>query len=196
MNRNLKNLIYASLCLALAVVLPAISRSVLIPLPSGSVKLAQIISPMHIPVFLCGFLCGWQWGLAVGAIAPILNSFITGGMFPALYPQAFRMVFELATYGMVSGLLYRLLPKKPWNVYFTLIAAMIAGRLAWGLANLFVLIFSGSVLTFELWLTQMVTETVTKTSVGIIIHIILVPVIIFALDRAKLIDQPKRRTAS
>lgn len=193
MNRNLKKLIYAALCLALSVVLPAISRSVMIPIPSGSVKLAQILSPMHIPVLLCGFLCGWPWGLAVGVIAPILNSFITGGMFPALYPQAFRMVFELAAYGTVSGLLYRRLPKKPWSVYVALIVAMLAGRLAWGLANLLVLILSGSVLTFEVWLMQMITETVTKTSVGIVIHIILIPIIVFALDRAGLIERTKRR---
>ena len=37
------------------------------------------------------------------------------------------MSFELAAYGLFSGLLYRLLPKKTVNIYVSLIGAMILG---------------------------------------------------------------------
>ena len=195
MNKNLKKLIYAALCLALAVVLPVLARSILIPLPSGTVKLAQILSPMHIPVLLCGFLCGWQWGLAVGVIAPLLNSLMTGGMFPAFYPGAFRMMFELAAYGAVSGLLYARLPHKPWSVYVSLIVAMLAGRVAWALADIVVL-STGKGFALGAWLMETLTETVTKTVVGIAVQIVLIPLIVLALDHAKLIDRPEgRKTA-
>ena len=94
MNRNLKKLIYAALCLALCMVLPLLTGQ--IP------EIGKRLSPMHIPVFLCGFLCGWPWGLAVGAIAPILRSFLFG--MPALYPDAIVMSFELATKKAVERL--------------------------------------------------------------------------------------------
>ena len=106
MNRNLKKLVYAAVCLALCMVLPLLTGQ--IP------QIGKQLSPMHIPVFLCGFLCGWPWGLAVGAIAPVLRSFLFG--MPALYPDAVSMAFELATYGAVSGALYRALPRKPSRI--------------------------------------------------------------------------------
>ena len=50
MNKNLKRMIYAALCLALCMVLPLLTGQ--IP------EIGKRLSPMHIPVFLCGFLCG------------------------------------------------------------------------------------------------------------------------------------------
>lgn len=42
-------------------------------------------------------------------ITPLLRSIILG--MPPLFPTAFCMSFELATYGLISGILYNLLPK-------------------------------------------------------------------------------------
>ena len=50
------------MCLALCLVLPFLTGQ--IP------EIGKALSPMHIPVFLCGFLCGWPWAPAVGALAP------------------------------------------------------------------------------------------------------------------------------
>ena len=102
MKKGTRSLVYAAVCLALALVLPFLTGQ--IP------QIGQMLSPMHIPVFLCGFLCGWQWGLLVGFVAPILRSLLFG--MPAIFPNACAMAFELATYGLLTGLLYDLLPRK------------------------------------------------------------------------------------
>lgn len=169
--RTLK-LTYAALCLALALVLPFLTGQ--IP------QIGQALSPMHIPVFLCGFLCGWPWGLAVGFIAPLLRSALFG--MPVFFPGACAMALELAAYGFVSGILYRLLPKRTGYIYITLLVSMIAGRIVWGLARLLFAGLQGSSFTFAAFIAGAVTNAVP----GIILHIILVPLIVLALKRAGL----------
>jgi len=174
MKKHLRKLVYAALCLALCMVLPLLTGQ--IP------QIGKALSPMHIPVLLCGFLCGWPWGLAVGAIAPVLRSFLFG--MPALYPDAACMAFELATYGAVSGILYRALPRKPWSVYVTLLAAMIAGRIVWGIAKWALLGLAGTAFTMEMFLAGALLNAIP----GIILHIVLIPIIVLALEKAGLIE--------
>ena len=102
MNKHIKKLVYSAVFLALCMVLPFLTGQ--IP------EIGQALSPMHIPVLLCGFACGWPWGLAVGFIAPILRSLIF--QMPAMWPNAVAMAFELATYGFCSGILFKVLPSK------------------------------------------------------------------------------------
>jgi thiamine transporter ThiT len=175
MNRNLKCLVYTALCLALCMVLPLLTGQI----PA----IGKRLSPMHIPVFLCGFLCGWPWGLAVGAIAPILRSALFG--MPAMGPDAFSMAFELAAYGAISGLLYRLLPKKPWRIYAALIGAMLAGRVVWAIASLIIYGLQGNAFTMQAFLAG----AFVKAWPGIIVQIVLIPPIVYALGKAKLIDE-------
>ena len=175
MNRNLKILIYAALCLALCMVLPFLTGQ--IP------EIGKRLSPMHIPVFLCGFLCGWPWGLAVGVIAPILRSALFG--MPAMGPDAFSMAFELAAYGAVAGFLYRLLPRKPWSVYVSLIVAMIVGRLVWGAAKWLMLGPSFTVQTF-------LAGAVVNAIPGIILHVVLIPPIVLALQKAGFVENKRK----
>ena len=169
---QIRKLTYAALFLALALVLPFLTGQ--IP------QIGSALSPMHIPVLLCGFLVGWPWGLAVGFIAPLLRSVIFG--MPVMVPGAVAMAFELAVYGLVSGILYRLLPKKKWSIYVTLIVAMLAGRVVWGIARLIIAGLSGNSFTWALFLAGAFTNAVP----GIILHIILIPVIIMVLERAGL----------
>ena len=117
-NLNTKNLVTAAVCLALCMVLPQIGSA---------------LSPMHIPVLLAGFLCGPWWAMAVGAVAPLLR-FALFHM-PRIFPTGLAMCFELAAYGLVSGLLYRTLPKRPVNIYAALTGAMLAGRVVWGVVR-------------------------------------------------------------
>ncbi|MBR6426061.1 MAG: ECF transporter S component [Oscillospiraceae bacterium] len=173
MKTNTKKLVYAAVCLALCLVLPFLTGQ--IP------QIGQALSPMHIPVFLCGFLCGWPWALVVGAIAPLLRSLLFH--MPAMYPQAVGMAFELATYGLVSGLLYKLLPKKTPYIYVTLIAAMLCGRVVWGLARYVMAGLSGSSFPWSAFVAGAFTNAIP----GIILHIVLVPVLVIALKRAKLL---------
>lgn len=166
-------LTYAAVCLALAMVLPFLTGQ--IP------QIGQALSPMHIPVLLCGFLCGWPWGLVVGFIAPLLRSALFG--MPAIFPGACAMAFELATYGALSGLLYRLLPKKNGYIYVTLLIAMIGGRIVWGVARYIFAGVQGSEFTFAAFIAGAVTNAIP----GIVLHIVLVPLIVMALKRAGLV---------
>ena len=177
-NRNgsssqIRKMTYSALLLALALVLPFLIGQ--IP------EIGQALSPMHIPVLLCGFMCGWPWGLAVGLIAPLLRSVIFG--MPAMVPGAVAMALELATYGAVSGILYRLLPKKKWASYAALIPAMIAGRLVWGLARLAIAGLTHNTFTAAAFLAGAVTTAIP----GIILHIVLIPVLVMVTERAGLV---------
>jgi len=167
-----KKLVFSALCLALALVLPFLTGQ--IP------QIGQMLSPMHIPVLLCGFVCGWPYGLIVGAIAPIMRH-VMFGMPPIL--TALAMTFELAAYGAISGYLYAKLPKKTINIYISLIAAMILGRIIWGIASVIILGLSGSGFTWAAFIGGAVLNAVP----GIICHILLIPIIVMALKKAKLI---------
>ena len=173
MKKNTKKLCYAAACLALAMVLPFLTGHI----PT----IGQMLSPMHIPVLLCGFLCGWPWGLVVGFTAPLLRSVLFG--FPAFFPGACSMAFELAIYGFVSGILYKRLPDKTSSIYIALIAAMVCGRIVWGIARYVFAGLSGS--TFPM--SAFIAGAVTNAIPGIILHIILIPLIIIAMKRAKLV---------
>ena len=167
-----KKLVFSAMFLALCMVLPYLTGQ--IP------QIGAALSPMHIPVFLCGFVCGWPWALAVGAIAPLLRHFAFGGMPPLL--KAIPMTFELATYGAVSGLLYKLLPRRKWAIYVSLIAAMVAGRLVWGCGRF---VMAGLQHT-DFPLSAFWAGAVTEAVPGIILHIVLIPLLVMAMERAHL----------
>ena len=169
----LRKLLYAAICLALAMVLPFLTGQ--IP------EIGQMLSPMHIPVFLCGFLCGWPWGLTVGFIAPLLRFLIFG--MPPVFPAGVAMAFELAAYGALSGLLYKLLPKRIPYIYLTLIISMIAGRAVWGAVRFALAGFSATEFPFSAFLAGAFTNAIP----GVILHIALIPLLIMALRKAKLV---------
>lgn len=172
-NKSTRKLVYAAACLALALVLPFLTGQI----PT----IGKMLSPMHIPVFLCGFLCGWPWGLLVGLVAPLLRSLLFG--MPAFFPGACAMAFELATYGLMSGLLYRLLPRRKSSVYAALLLSMVAGRVVWGLARYIFAGLQGSSFPFSAFIAGAVTNAIP----GIVLHIVLIPLIIFALERSDMI---------
>ena len=169
---QVRKMTYAALYLAIAMVLPFVTGQ--IP------EIGVMLSPMHIPVLLCGFMCGWPWGLAVGFIAPLLRSVVFG--MPVMFPGAVAMAFELATYGCISGLLYHLLPKKAWCTYAVLVISMIAGRIVWGIARLILAGLSGGSFTWALFIAGAVTNAIP----GIILHLVLIPVLVIAMNRAGL----------
>jgi len=169
---SLKKLVISGLCLALALVLPFLTGN--IP------QFGRALSPMHIPVLLCGFICGPYYGLIVGFVSPILR-FVMFGM-PPIFPTGFAMAFELAAYGLISGILYKMLPKKSVYVYVALILAMILGRVVWGISMATLLGINGAQFTFNAFIAGAVINVIP----GIVVHIILIPVIIIALQKSKL----------
>jgi hypothetical protein len=149
---------------------------------------------MHIPVLLCGFLCGGLYGIVVGAAAPLLSSLLFG--MPTLYPSGISMMFELAAYGLATGILFRLLVKqigktpglKIATVYITLILSMLCGRVVWGITRVFMTTFSDEAFTFAAFIAGAFTGAVP----AIITHIIVIPIIVVALMQARLIDIGKK----
>ena len=113
-----RQLVPAALFLALAFVLPLLTGQV--------PKVGNMLCPMHFPVLLCGFVLGGPWGLAVGFAAPLLRSVLFG--MPPMFPVAISMAFELATYGLVSGLLWRRAKHSLPALYAVLLTAMVSGR--------------------------------------------------------------------
>ncbi len=154
----------------------------LLPFLTGQIpQIGSMLSPMHIPVLLCGFVCGPFWGALVGAITPLLRSLILG--MPPLFPVATAMAFELTAYGFLAGLLYTILPKKPINVYVSLILAMLIGRVVWGLAMAILMGLSGGSFGFQAFLAG----AFINAWPGILLHLIIIPPIVLALERAKFI---------
>ena len=117
----MKKMILSAFFLALGLVMPFITGQ--IP------EIGSMLLPMHIPVLICGFVCGWKYGGLVGFIVPLMRSVIWG-MPPIM--TAICMAFELAAYGMMTGLLYKIFPKGKVMIYIELIVAMFIGRVVWG----------------------------------------------------------------
>lgn len=168
---HLRKLTYSALCLALCMVLPFLTGQIR--------EIGNMLCPMHIPVFLTGFLCGPWFGLAVGAIAPLLRFFLFGR--PVLFPSGLAMCFELAAYGLVSGLLYSRLPQKASGLYISLVTAMLAGRAVWGVVMALISGVSGSPFTWAAFLAGAFTNAIP----GIIIQLLLLPALVLALQRAQ-----------
>ena len=174
-NPHLVKLVYAAVCLALCLVLPFLTGQ--IP------QIGDMLCPMHLPVLLCGFLCGWQYGLIVGAIAPVLRSAIF--TMPQMFPTAAAMTFELAAYGALAGVFYRIFPKKPQYIYASLILAQIGGRLVWGPVRYFFTGLAGKEFPIEAFFAGAFVNAYP----GIIAQIILVPLIVFAMKKARLLPE-------
>ncbi len=168
---NVQKLSLAAMLLALAFVLPFFTGQI----PQIGSKLC----PMHIPVMLCGFLCSGPWGMLVGFLAPLLRSFIVGA--PTLFPRAVAMAFELATYGLVSGVLYNHLAKNKVNMYFSLVSAMLLGRVVWGFVQLCCVGFDITKFTFPAFWAGAVVNALP----GIAVQLILIPVLVAAVEKYK-----------
>ena len=164
---NTKKIAIAGACIALCILLPLLTFN--------SMELGTFFSLMHLPVILCGFICGWQYGLAVGCIAPLLRLLIFTA--PPWY-IAVPMAFELAAYGLVCALLYKFFPKKNLYIYISLICAMIIGR--------FVYIAAAYIIE-PIAIFAALQNIFINTWGGIAIQIVLVPLIIIALKKSKLI---------
>ena len=168
--KNIRKIILSALFLAIGMVLPMLT---------GQIKeIGDTLLPMHIPVMLCGLLCGWQYGLTVGFVLPFLRSVIFS--MPPFFPNAVWMALELATYGFVIGFLYTKSKKKnTFNLYLSLLTAMISGRLVWGIAKVILLGAGDSGFTFTAFITGGFLDAIP----GIILQLILIPLIIKTVDK-------------
>ena len=171
---SVRNMTISAMFIALGIVLPFFTGQ--IP------QIGNMLLPMHIPVFLCGLICGWRYGLAVGFILPLLR-YVMFGM-PVIYPTGIAMAFELGTYGLVSGMMYK---GSKWrcilSLYRSIIAAMITGRVVWGIAEIILLGINGNAFTAEMFIAGAFLNAVP----GIILQLVVIPAVMLALNKTGLV---------
>ncbi len=172
--KNVKKLAVTAMLFAVGIVLPFMIGQI----PA----IGKMLLPMHIPVLLCGFIVGWQYGAVIGFLLPIVRGILFG--MPPLYPNAVAMAFEMATYGFVSGFLYS---HAKWQctkmLYVSLIAAMLAGRAVWAFAEVVLLGIGGNMFTWNMFVAGAFLNAIP----GIIVQLVLIPLIMVALKRAKVV---------
>ena len=171
-----KNAVISALMIALGIVLPFLTGQ--IP------EIGNMLLPMHIPVFMTGLLAGWIYGGAVGFILPLLRSLLFSA--PMLYPNAVAMAFELMTYGITVGIVFKLIKKRNIvSVYISLICAMLAGRCLWGAVMAILLGVGENGFGIKLFIGSGFVSAIP----GIIIQLILIPALMLALGRVSLYEK-------
>lgn len=172
MSKNVQRLTFSAMLLAVGLLLPFVT---------GQIRgIGNMLCPMHLPVFIAGLLLGPACGFAVGAVLPLLRSFLFG--MPVLMPSAAAMAFELAAYGFFSGLLRRKLPNTLPMLYGSLIASMVIGRVVWGIASIPLYGFAAKSFSWQIFVTNGFLNAIP----GIVLQLVVVPPIVRALERAKL----------
>ena len=176
-----KKLTLSAMFMALGMVLPFLTGQIQ--------QIGNMLLPMQLPVFLCGLICGWQYGVVVGFLLPVLRS-VTFGM-PPLYPNALAMAFEMATYGLIAGLLYgRSHYQGVKALYRALVGAMLAGRVVWGAAEIVLLGIGGNSFTWKMFLSGALLNSIP----GIIIQLTLIPAIMLVLNKTGLVRFARQDT--
>lgn len=178
-----KKMILAAMFLAIGQIMPFLTGQ--IP------QIGQMLCPMHLPILLCGFICGWQYGGLVGLICPLLRSMIFG--IPVMYPNALAMSIELAAYGFLSGFLWE---HSQWQcviaVYRCQILAMIGGRLVWGIVSSILYGLGGKSFGMQMFIAGAFINAIP----GILLQLILIPALLAALNKAKLVTFRKNAITS
>ena len=171
---TIKSSTITALCMSLCAVLPYALHAI----PNAG----SIFCPIHIPILLCGIICGWRYGLLCGLVGPLLSSQLSGMPSPALLPA---MMVECCAYGVIAGLGMKFIHTKSTytDLYVSLITAMLTGRILAGLFRGF--IFSRGAFMITTWVTGYFVTSIP----GIITQIVLLPTIVFALMRARLISE-------
>lgn len=169
---SVKKAVICSFCIALCFVLPVAFHAV---------GLGNVFSPMHIPVLLCGLVCGWPYGAFCGVAGPVLSSF--SGM-----PSAMQLIYfipELAAYGFFSGFLFSRVRTRHVlaDVYLSLLPAMLAGRVLGGAAQAAFYLSTARGWSPALW----AAGYLAGTAPGMAVQLILLPALLLALARAKVI---------
>lgn len=170
---SVKRATITAVCIALCYVLP---------LAFHAIGAGSVLSPMHIPVLLCGIICGSGYGLFCGIAGPVLSSVLSG------MPTATQLIYfvpELVIYGFVTGLMMKLVHTKRLfpDILIALVTAMLVGRIAGGVAK--ALFYLGSGQTFTV--AAIAAGYFVSTLPGIICHLIVIPILVTTLMKARLI---------
>ena len=149
-------------------------------LPLGTV--GTLLSPMHLPVLLCGLVCGWPYGLFCGLVGPVLSHLLSG-MPPV--PVLIPMVPELGVYGLAAGLGMKLIRsgKTMPDLYLSLLPALVLGRIAGGVTQALLYLSRAESYTIALWASSYVVGTLP----AVVLQLAVLPALVWGLMRAGLI---------
>ena len=166
-----KKMVYTAICSALCVILPMAFHSIQ--------NAGMIFLPMHIPVLLCGLICGWPYGLACGILGPCLSSLLTSMPPVAMLPS---MVIECAAYGCITGLGMRYIRTgySTLDLYISMLIAMTGGRVLAGFAKAWIFMTGDAPFAW-------VTTSLVAGIPGIVIQLVLIPLVLAALTKARLL---------
>ena len=179
MNKEIKKIIIASSCIAIAIVFAQIVHIV------GGQPLGKLISPMHIPVFIGGMILGWKYGLLVGVLTPLVSYLFRG--IPPIVPTGLGMCLELGAYGFISGLMsekVKFSNKSLINIYLSLIIGMIGGRILYGLYCTIYFPLNSIPWSFKLFVTSLFVEPI----IGIIIQIYSIPFVVYGIKKSGILN--------
>lgn len=172
---KIKKLCICAICAALCYVLP---------IAFHALALGSAFSPIHIPVLLCGLVCGWPYGLLCGIVGPVLSSLLSG-----MPPMAMliSMIPELCAYGAFCGLLMKRVRTERLylDLYLSLLPSMILGRIVGGLASALFYLSTAQSYSVALWASSYIVGTLP----GLILHLVVLPVIVLILMKARLIPE-------
>lgn len=176
-----QNMVYSAMFLSIGLILPFFTGQ--IP------QIGSMMLPMHIPVLVCGMVCGSFYGGIVGFILPLMR-YVLFGM-PVIFPNGLAMSFELAAYGIIVGRMYYNSKWKCWhNLYFSLITAMIGGRIVWGIFFGIFCGMAGQPFTISIFLASAFLNAIP----GICLQLLFVPMLVKAISRADMVLEEKSAT--
>lgn len=136
--------------------------------------------PMHVFILLAGLLFGWRAGLIVGLLTPLASYAVSGMPVLRILPQ---IVVELSAYGLVAGILHE---KLKLRVIWSLVGAMISGRLALCLAVLSIYLIVGEIYS-PLGLAanplSVVWAVINQGWPGIVIQLALIPIVVWLVGK-------------
>lgn len=171
MKYNTRKLVWAAFLLIIGIILPRLINF------AGSQTLGNLISPMHIPIFLAALILGPFYGTLVGFITPLFSTFIYA-LPPLSPPITILMAFELAAFGFISGYFYS---TKNKNIYLSLTAAMILGRFVYGLALLLI----GPLFSFKPPFIPFMQGVFVTGIPGMVIQLLIIPPLIKKIKPVK-----------
>ncbi len=181
-NDTLYRMIIAAMLIAIGMVLPR--------LLGGTEVLGQPISPLHIPALIAGLTLGGFWGGVVGASAPMLGHLVMHA--PPSFDKALPMTVECLAYGVISGVAYvllrRVLKGKPTIVPLLTaqVTAMFLGRIVGGAGKALLMAAGAIGMDAGFTFAAFISAYFVSTAVGAVIHLIIVPAVVIALEKARM----------
>ncbi len=136
--------------------------------------------PMHLLILISGLAFGWRVGVIVGLLTPLASYAVSGMPVLPILPQ---VMVELSAYGLLAGIL---LEKFSLRMIWSLLGAMVAGRLVLFLAALVVYVAAGEVyspLGLEASPSLAVWSVIKQGWPGIVIQLTSIPIIIWLAGR-------------